>query len=131
MLERTEHQVRKETLSVDVTLWTALAALANPVRLRIVLLLREREQCVCHLTDALGLSQGTVSYHMGLLKQAGLVEDRHDLSDARWVYYRLNQAGIAALQTALAGLLDTTVSDRTLADCCSRDSQGESKRREG
>ncbi len=60
-----------------------LAALATLVRLRIILTLRDREQCVCHLTEALGLSQGTISYHMGILEQAGLVDDRRDSGDAR------------------------------------------------
>lgn len=65
----------------------------------------------------LGLTQGTVSYHMGLLKQAGLVQDRRNPFDARWVYYRLNPYGVAALQTALGALLNTTVADPTPADC--------------
>ena len=50
----------------------ALKALADPVRLLIFQMLRQREQCVCHLTEATGLSQGTVSHHMGVLKKAGL-----------------------------------------------------------
>ena len=68
----------------------------------------EREQCVCHLTETLGLSQGTVSYHIGLLKRAGLVQDRRDLHDARWVYYKLDPVGVAAFQTTLRDILDTT-----------------------
>lgn len=111
-------QRQKETLPLDAALGTALAALANPVRLRIILMLRERERCVCHLTDTLGLTQGTVSYHMGVLKQAGLIQDRRDPSDARWVYYRLNPTGTAAFQTALSTLLDVTQADPTPARCC-------------
>lgn len=116
-------RLQEETLIVDMDLSTALAALANPVRLQIVRLLREREQCVCHLTDALGLTQGTVSYHMGLLKQAGLVEDRRDRRDARWLYYRLNPKGAAALQRAIGALLDTTSIDPAPAGCCGLENQ--------
>lgn len=103
---------------MDTHLWLALQALADPVRLRIVGLLRQRERCVCHLTEELGLSQGTISHHMGLLKRAGLVRDRRDPSDARWAYYRLDREGLAALQAALAELLDTSETDPAPADCC-------------
>lgn len=90
------------------------------MRLRIIALLRQREQCVCHLTAALGLSQGTISHHMSMLKRAGLVRDRRDPYDARWVYYRLDPAGLAALHAALAPLLDPKGIDPTPADCCGR-----------
>src|SRR5674536_149413 len=80
LLEADTHDSVSELQSV-------LQALADPSRLRIVLMLREREQCVCHLTEALSLSQGTVSHHMSVLKRAGLVRDRRDSADGRWVYY--------------------------------------------
>ena len=117
MVLRTQ-QRQQETSPLDAALETGFAALASPVRLRIILMLREREQCVCHLTDTLGLTQGTVSYHMGVLKQAGLIQDRRDPNDARWVYYRLNPTGTAAFQTALSTLLDVTQADLTPAKCC-------------
>jgi ArsR family transcriptional regulator, arsenate/arsenite/antimonite-responsive transcriptional repressor len=94
-----------------------LSALADPTRLRIVTLLGEREQCVCHLTEALGLSQGTISHHMGVLKRAGLVRDRHDPDDARWVYYALDEEGGRNLRAQLADLLDTSGTDQTPASC--------------
>ncbi len=119
MAGRIAQGAREAELAVDATVWAVLTALADPVRLRIVLLLREREQCVCHLTEALGLSQGTVSYHMGLLKRAALVRDRRDPYDARWVYYRLDPAGVAAFQTALGDMLDSSGADATPATCCS------------
>lgn len=109
---------RQQTGLVDAGLGVSLAALANPVRLQIMHMLREREQCVCHLTEALGLTQGTVSYHMGLLKDAGLVTDRRGANDARWVYYRLNPDGVAIFRKALESLLDTTSVDPTPAYCC-------------
>ena len=65
-----------------------LRVLADPGRLRILSLIESqptREACVCHLTDALGLSQPTVSHHLRVLYEAGLVErDRR----GNWVYYR-------------------------------------------
>ena len=101
----------------EADLQMALSALADSTRLRIVALLVEREQCVCHLTAVLGLSQGTISHHMGVLKRAGLVRDRRDPDDARWTYYALDEAGACHLKTMLAGLLDTTRTAATPASC--------------
>jgi DNA-binding transcriptional ArsR family regulator len=97
----------------------ALRALADPNRLKIVEMLREREQCVCNLTDRLGLSQGTVSHHMGALKRAGLVLDRRDDKDSRWVYYRLSPSAIE-LGRRIAVLLDVSCSNPAPADCRGR-----------
>lgn len=93
-----------------------LQALADPSRLRIVLMLREREQCVCHLTEALNLSQGTVSHHMSVLKRVGLVNDRRDDKDGRWVYYSL-APGAEEWGSKIADLLDASRTDRTPAGC--------------
>lgn len=108
---------REVRLPIAADLLTALSALADPTRLRIVALLREREQCVCHLTAELGLSQGTISHHMGVLKRAGLVRDRRDPDDARWTYYTLDEDAAHRIKTGLAGLLDTTRTDLTPASC--------------
>jgi DNA-binding transcriptional ArsR family regulator len=63
-----------------------LKALAHPVRLRILAMLRGGELCVCQLTAVLELAASTVSAHLADLKRAGLVEDRRD---GRWVFHRL------------------------------------------
>ncbi|MCL5961222.1 MAG: helix-turn-helix domain-containing protein, partial [Chloroflexi bacterium] len=79
--------------------------------------LREREQCVCHLTEELGLSQGTISHHVSVLKRAGLVYDRRDPNDTRWIYYALDETSVGHLQESLRSLLDTSHMDRTPASC--------------
>jgi ArsR family transcriptional regulator, arsenate/arsenite/antimonite-responsive transcriptional repressor len=61
-------------------------ALGDETRLRIVALLAHGELCVCHLEEALSLSQPKVSRHLATLRAAGVVEDRRDGS---WVLYRL------------------------------------------
>jgi len=61
-------------------------ALSDETRLRIVALLSHGELCVCHLHEALGLSQPNVSRQLAILRAAGVVEDRRD---GKWVYYRL------------------------------------------
>jgi DNA-binding transcriptional ArsR family regulator len=63
-----------------------LKALAHPVRLRIVAMLRGGELCVCQMTAVLGLAASTVSAHLTDLKRAGLVLDR---KEGRWVLHRL------------------------------------------
>ncbi len=61
-------------------------ALGDPTRLRVVALLAHGELCVCHIQDALALSQPAVSRHLSVLRAAGVVEPHRAGS---WVYYRL------------------------------------------
>jgi DNA-binding transcriptional ArsR family regulator len=65
-------------------------ALADGNRLRVLTALRGGELCVCQIVAMLGLAPSTVSKHMYLLRQAGLVEAR---KDGRWVYYCLAGTG--------------------------------------
>jgi ArsR family transcriptional regulator len=62
-------------------------ALADATRLRIVDCLRDGEQCVCDLTDALDTGQSRLSFHLKTLKDAGILRDRRQ---GRWVYYALD-----------------------------------------
>ena len=83
------------------TLATALRAIADPARLRLVSLIAAQpgaEACVCDLTDNLLLSQPTVSHHLRVLLDAGIV-DREQRG--RWAYYRLRQEPLRALSEAL------------------------------
>jgi ArsR family transcriptional regulator len=62
--------------------------LADPTRLRLLMLLAvEGELCVCELTHALREIQPKVSRHLGLLRAAGLVQDRRQ---GQWIFYRIN-----------------------------------------
>lgn len=63
-----------------------LKALAHPVRLRIVAMLRGGELCLCQMTAVLGLAASTVSAHLRDLKRAGIVDER---KDGRWVFHGL------------------------------------------
>lgn len=94
-----------------------LKALADPTRLRIVTMLGRRETCVCDLESALGISQSMTSHHLGVLRRAGLLLQRRDHSDARWVYYRLDPAVAARLKDHLHGLLDLGSFDNRPARC--------------
>ena len=61
-------------------------ALADPNRVRVLLGLQGGELCVCQITELLGLAPSTISKHLSILHQAGLIESR---KDERWVFYRL------------------------------------------
>ena len=67
-------------------------ALSDETRLAIVEMLRGGERCVCDLQDALDAAQSRLSFHLKVLKDAGLVTDR---KDGRWSYYALNTERVA------------------------------------
>jgi ArsR family transcriptional regulator len=74
-------------------------ALSDPARVGIVnMLSADDEVCVCTLTDELGLSQPTVSHHLRLLREAGLVSVE---KRGTWSYYRLQRRALADLAVAL------------------------------
>lgn len=70
-------------------------ALSDQTRLEILNRLKGGEQCVCELTDALQAGQSRLSFHLRVLKEAGLI---HDRPEGRWMYYSLNRDGLEDLQ---------------------------------
>lgn len=93
-----------ETISrADATTVAAdFKALADPARIQLLHLVAgasAQEACVCDLTDSLGLSQGTVSHHLKILTDAGLL-----LRERRgtWAWFTLNPARVAELKSHLA-----------------------------
>jgi ArsR family transcriptional regulator len=86
----------------------ALRVLADPARLRLLSIIGAQpdgEACVCNLTEPLGLSQPTVSHHLKVLAEAGLVgrEQR-----GRWVYYWVCPEPLELLRSALAAPVGAT-----------------------
>ena len=82
----------------------ALRVIADPARLRLVSLIASRPDatsCVCELTEPLGLSQPTVSHHLRVLREAGLIEVAR--KRGTWVYYRLVPEAVEQLAFALGG----------------------------
>jgi ArsR family transcriptional regulator len=78
-------------------------AIAHPVRLRLLAMLRSGPLCVCQMTLVVGLAASTVSEHLSELREAGLVLERRV---ARWVEYRLSPCAIQSLETFCAALDD-------------------------
>lgn len=84
-----------------------LKALADPARLRLmslVLASEAGEGCICDLTDPLGLSQPTVSHHMRVLVEAGLLQRE---KRGRWAYFRPVPGAMDALATVLTATVRT------------------------
>ncbi|RME74855.1 MAG: ArsR family transcriptional regulator [Chloroflexi bacterium] len=78
-------------------LQTWLKVVSDPKRLRIINLLMEGVQCNCELGERLQMPRNLISHHLGVLRQAGLVEVERDMLDARWVYYSINRAALDEL----------------------------------
>ncbi len=75
--------------------------LNHPVRLAILDVLRDGEQCVCHMEATLGLRQAYISQHLMVLREAGLVADRRD----GWnIFYHVTRPEIYAVTDAMRAL---------------------------
>jgi ArsR family transcriptional regulator len=92
-------------------------ALADPTRLRIVLLLRQRELCVCELMFILGMEQSRVSHHMRVLRDAGIAGD---VREGRWITYRLDEATRPLLEGLLVGDLGERIGQSGEAEADAR-----------
>ena len=75
----------------EIENWSAsLKAAGDPARLKILFLLRRQPLCVCLIKKAVKMSDSKLSYHLGLLKRAGLIEGRQEGS---WIIYALTEDG--------------------------------------
>jgi ArsR family transcriptional regulator len=95
--------VFQTALSADAADSLALTfrALADPARLRLLSFIwaqKNSEACVCHLVEPIGLSQPTVSHHLKVLAEAGLLERE---KRGTWVYYRVVPAQVEAIRETL------------------------------
>jgi len=86
-------------------------ALGDETRLRIVALLAHGELCVCHVEQALDLSQPNASRQLGILKMAGVVDSRRG---GTWVYYRIAEQEHEAVHAVLALLTGSLSTRRAL-----------------
>jgi ArsR family transcriptional regulator len=86
-------------------------ALGDASRVRIVALLAHGELCVCHIQEALAMTQPNASRHLGVLKNSGLVESRRMGS---WIYYRLAQQADDQRRKQLQSLVRAFSDERTL-----------------
>jgi ArsR family transcriptional regulator len=89
-------------------------ALADEARVEIVVRLLDGEKCVCDLQDALDAGQSRLSYHLKVLKEAGLVTDRRE---GRWSYYTLERDAFLEIEQMITGLRPKA-SRAMRAACC-------------
>ncbi len=89
-------------------------ALCDEKRLRILQLLQSGEKCVCLLYDQLGLPQSTLSYHLKILCESGLVAGRQD---GKWTHYRIDVKGSKRAETLLRALTAVHADESRSAAC--------------
>ena len=80
-------------------------ALSDATRLGILDMLRDGERCVCDLQDGLDAAQSRLSFHLRVLKEAGLVADRRE---GRWAYYRIVPEAVREVHDLANGLQPAT-----------------------
>lgn len=90
-------------------------ALSDETRLCIVAMLQPGERCVCELTEALGVAQSRLSFHLKTLKDAGLVQDRRE---GRWVHYSLVPGAFDGLEEAVRDISPATAQKASRIRCC-------------
>lgn len=90
-------------------------ALSDQTRLSILQRLRAGERCVCDLTEALDAAQSRLSFHLKVLKDAGLVTDRRE---GRWMYYTLNVDALAEMGEVVETLASAPSAAERRTGCC-------------
>ena len=76
-------------------------ALCDPTRIRVIAALRNGELCVCELADALDISQSSLSSHLQICRQAGVLTTR---KESRWIYYSLSSRYAPLIETIFSEL---------------------------
>lgn len=89
-------------------------ALADEKRLKILELLKSGEKCACVLIDLLDMPQSTLSYHMKILTESGIVEGR---IEGKWTHYRISPFG-AQIAVELLKQITSVDEDRECKTCC-------------
>ena len=92
------------TATIDLA--KSLSVLGDPSRLAIFDLLMQGVQCNCEIGDNLKMPINLISHHLKVLRDAGLVDAEHDATDARWIYYSVNQKAIGQLREQVGAFLD-------------------------
>jgi ArsR family transcriptional regulator len=87
-------------------------ALSDPKRMEIIALLTGGERCVCELTDIVGAKQPLLSFHLKILREAGLVRSRRR---GKWMYYSLNSETMKEMQLIVGSLAEGTEHQES---CC-------------
>lgn len=90
-------------------------ALCDEKRQRIIELLQSGEQCACVLLEQLDMPQSTLSYHMKILCESGIVEGR---DEGKWTYYHISPEGSNKAVALLTEITNTDAAQNTECSCC-------------
>ena len=83
-------------------------AFCDENRIKILKLLQSGEKCACHLNEKINVSQPTMSHHMKVLCDSGVVVGR---KDGKWMHYSISPEGAKAAVNILAGLIEVNTDD--------------------
>ena len=83
-------------------------ALSDENRIRVLRILRSGEKCACKVVEELNISQPTLSHHMKILCDAGLVTGR---KEGKWMHYAICRNGISRVQSLMKELLEYLPAD--------------------
>lgn len=89
-------------------------ALCDENRLRILLILKNGERCGCRLLEEMNITQPTLSHHMKILCDGGIVKGR---KDGKWTYYSIDESGARAARECLERLTKT---EAAAENCCQK-----------
>ena len=87
-----------------------MVSFSDPFRLEIIDLMMDGEVCVCDIMKLTKLSQSRISYHIKILKEAGLISDRQE---GRWVYYKLDLEVLSDIKNWMGNLIQSSSSKRS------------------
>ena len=87
-------------------------ALCDEKRLKIIDLLKSGEKCACVLIDKMDIGQSSLSYHMKILCESGIVQGRQD---GKWTHYKLSKSGS---KHAIKRLREITMENENTTNCC-------------
>ncbi|GAB1372844.1 hypothetical protein MASR1M45_29070 [Candidatus Kapaibacterium sp.] len=83
-------------------------AISDRNRVRILKMLEVKPLCVCEITNILNVANSTVSNHLSILKESGLIIDK---KDGKWVEYQINKGKSKELQNEVLGLVSKYLND--------------------
>lgn len=90
-------------------------AFCEEKRLQIIELLRDGEQCACILVERLDIAQSTLSYHMKILCESGIVESRQD---GKWTHYKISETGSSFALELLKNITGQNSNSNKTNDYC-------------
>ena len=92
---------------------TALKALSDEIRIRLLLVLMKREACVCELMATFEMAQSKLSHHLIALRDAGFIKDE---KRGKWNYYRIDAKSLDGMRKNLLASLATWVNDDDIVE---------------